>query len=76
MATVEQPKAEKEKTEFTVTEAADMFNRTTARIRQICIAHGIGKLILGRLRVLNRRDLAKIRRIIDEFGYNKESDGI
>lgn len=70
MATVPPPT----KTEFTVTDAAEMFNRTTARIRQICITHDIGKNILGKIRILNRRDIAKIRRIIEQKGYNMPDD--
>lgn len=69
MATVEE-----KKTTFTVTDAAERFNRTTARIRQICIEHEIGKLIEERIRLLTARDMEKIGKIIEETGYFKDSE--
>ena len=62
-----------EKDEFTVNEAAERFGRTTARIRQICIKHGIGRCMGGRIRILKSRDLDRIGRIIERFGYAKNS---
>lgn len=54
---------------WTVTQAAGKFRRTTARIRQICIAHGIGKLIKGQVRLLSADDVRRIGKIIADAGY-------
>ena len=64
---------EEKKTTFTVQDAAKQFCRTTARIRQICIQHDIGKLIEGRIRILTSGDVRKIGKIIEETGHEKNS---
>jgi len=58
---------------FTVNDAAKRFSRTTARIRQICIAEKIGNLIFNRIRILSARDVQKIGKIIGEKGRNRDS---
>lgn len=56
---------------YTVNDAAGRYSRTTARIRQICIEHGIGTLIEGRIRLLSIDDLRLIGKIIAETGRQK-----
>ncbi len=63
----------KEKKIFTVNYAAARFERTTGRIRQICIAHDIGTLIEGRVRLLTASDVEEIGRIIKESGQARGS---
>ena len=53
---------------YTVNDAAERFDRTTARIRQICIKNQIGTLIEGRIRILTPADVRKIGEIIAECG--------
>lgn len=65
---------EKKKSNLTVKDAARRFNRTTARIRQICIAHEIGEVIENRIRLLSRDNMREIGRIIEENGYEKTSE--
>lgn len=67
MATAQQKKS------FTVSDAATEFDRTTARIRQICIDNSIGALIEGRIRLLTAADMRKIGKIIAETGIEKSS---
>lgn len=62
------------KPKFTVNHAAQLFGRTTARIRQICIEHEIGELIQGRVRLLTAADVEEIGRIIEESGYSMNSE--
>ena len=62
------------KTAFTVSDAAEKFGRTTARIRQICINNEIGKLIEHRIRILTVRDMTKIGKIIEENGHSRNSE--
>lgn len=69
MATVD-----REKATFTVNDAADKFNRSTGRIRQICIEREIGELIENRIRLLSPADMRRIGRIIAEEGYKKNSE--
>ncbi len=66
--------AKSKKQNITVKDAAERFNRTTARIRQICIEHEIGDVIENRIRILSRADLREIGRIIVETGYEKSSE--
>lgn len=56
---------------YTVSDAADRFDRTTARIRQICIEYEIGTLIEGRIRILTPADVRKIGEILAECGRKK-----
>lgn len=53
---------------YTVNDAAERFDRTTARIRQICIENRIGTLIEGRIRLLSPDDIRRIGEIIAESG--------
>lgn len=64
MATVEH-----QKVTYTVNDAAKRFERSTARIRQICIEHEIGELIENRIRLLSATDVRKIGQIIEQTGY-------
>lgn len=61
----------KTKPVLTVKDASERFDRTTGRIRQICIEHGIGKVIRDRIRLLTEQDVQKIGRIIEETGHNQ-----
>lgn len=54
---------------FTVTDAANRFRRSTARICQICLDNEIGKVIGGRVRILSTQDVKRIGKIIEETGY-------
>ena len=67
MATAERKK------EYTVNDAAEMFGKVTARIRQICIRHKIGRLIENRIRLLSPADIRKIGKIIEETGRGEFS---
>lgn len=58
------------KTHYTVSDAAEQFGKTTARIRQLCISQGIGKLIERRVRLLSERDLKRLAKYFDQFGKN------
>lgn len=60
-----------EKTMFTVTDAAGEFGKTPARIRQICLEHGIGLSIENRIRLLSRSDIGRIKEIIHTNGRGK-----
>lgn len=70
MATVE---SDQQKT-FSVQEVADIVGKTDGRIRQICREFNIGTLYGGRFRLLNRRDLNRIRQYLDESGKNFTKD--
>ncbi len=59
---------------ITVTDVARRLNRTTGRIRQICIQHGIGTLVGGRVRVFTPREVDKIALIV--FHDKRKKDGI
>ena len=56
---------------YTVNDAAERFERTTARIRQICISNEIGTLIEGRIRILTPADVRKIGEIIADCSRHK-----
>jgi hypothetical protein len=58
----------------TVKDAAARFNRTTGRIRKICIDHDIGESIEGRIRFLTERDMDRIERAIDKDWRKKSSE--
>lgn len=47
----------------TVTEVAALIGVTPARIRVICREHNIGSLVSGRLRVLTRTDVERLKTI-------------
>lgn len=49
-----------ERRTYSTQEAANLFRCTRGRINQICAAEGIGKLVLGRVRVLDDADKRKI----------------
>lgn len=61
MATVNTDKA------ITVTEVAMRFRRNPSRIRQLCIAHNIGVLIAGKLRLLTEKDVDRIGKMLLDF---------
>ena len=56
--------------QYTSTVVAKMVGKTPGRIRQICREYAIGTLILGRLRILSKRDVKQIEEIIKETGRN------
>lgn len=56
---------------FTVNDAAERFERTTARIRQICIEQKIGVLVGERIRILSPADMRKLGKFIEANGRNK-----
>lgn len=58
---------------FTVNDAAERFDRTTARIRQICIEQDIGVLVEERIRLLSKDDMRKIGDFLAEFGRQRKS---
>lgn len=62
-----------EKPTFTVNDAAERFKRSTARIRQICIANRIGRLIENRIRLLSPEDMERIGEIISRNARESQS---
>lgn len=48
----------------TVTEVAARYNRTTGRIRQICLKYGLGRTVANKLRVLSPHEADEIGRLI------------
>lgn len=57
------------KQQLTVNDVADRFGKNPSRIRQLCIEHGIGKLIAGRVRLLTEADAKKLGRFFAEKGH-------
>lgn len=57
----------------TMNEVAKLYRYDSSRIRQICIAHGIGNLIEGRIRLLTARDVKKIGSFLRRNGNSRES---
>ena len=53
---------------ITVTQAAGYCGKTPGRIRQICREYDIGTLIAGRLRLLSKTDLNRIKKYLVKSG--------
>ncbi len=50
------------KTILTVTQAAEILGMSARRVRDICAANDIGKMISSRLRLLQPSDLSKVKK--------------
>lgn len=56
----------------TVSAAAERFGKDESHIRRLCINMNLGKVVLGRVRLLGKRDIDRLKKHFEEFGRNRE----
>ncbi len=57
--------------EYTVRDAAAIFGKDPSHIRRLAIEMQLGKLQYGRVRILKKRDIAKLERHFEECGRDR-----